>query len=88
VLVILTLQVYLDETMEHFNLPGIVDLQGSSALNTINHQFQHNHDHLWLPAAGICVVKRKEQVVKQNHQSVFFIFPEFSKQVWQPPKLT
>jgi hypothetical protein len=85
-LIILTMQVYLDETMEHFDLSGKVDLQGSSALTSVNHQFQQNHDHLWILASGICPVRQRQPVIKTVHRLCFFSLADFSKPVWQPPK--
>ena len=85
-LLFVTLQLCLDETLSHFDLNGQVDLKGNSALALINFHLQNCHDHLWV-VSSIPVIKTcNAEFPFFCNISVHFVLPDFTFSVWQPPK--
>ncbi|NTW25375.1 MAG: hypothetical protein HGA37_11800 [Lentimicrobium sp.] len=85
-LVILTLQLSLDETLSHFDLSGSVDLRGNSTYATVTHHLQQFHDHLWIVTSFSKLNISIESEICSCSISSCSAFSEYTFSIWQPPK--
>ncbi|MCO5265456.1 MAG: hypothetical protein M9948_06215 [Lentimicrobium sp.] len=86
-LLVLTMQVYFDETVEHLSLHTPWFHYGHTAGSTADHQNRPCHDHLWV-LSPVCSNEDLPQlsVVFYNLSLPVFI-SDFPIPVWQPPKV-
>lgn len=85
-LTLLTLQVCLDESLEHFSVSGFGNPVGNSDFTTVNHHFQQNHDHLWLYSSLTQGLQVSCPLSRQPVEEQRDLLSDFTATIWQPPR--